>query len=247
LLAVFKSVGDAGRAITSLIGRGIRPRVIELADKSSIDHIRPKSRYKFPETAHAIVLVEVDGDADTLGMQIERIGEDCDTYGAIDIFAANDPAERRALWEARRSISPALKEAHRYKIGEDVCVPRSAIVEMLARVDRISAETGVPTAVFGHAGDGNLHVNLMSDDDPNDPAVMAKLEHACGRVFADAVALRGTLSGEHGIGLVKRDYMGLEQSERVLEWQRKWKAMWDPDDLLNPGKVLPARRAACSE
>ena len=76
---------------------------------------------------------------------------------------------------------------------------------------------------------------------------MEHLERACGRVFADAVALRGTLSGEHGIGLVKRDYMPLEQSERVLEWQRKWKAMWDPDDLLNPGKVLPARRAACSE
>jgi len=247
LLAVFRSVGDAGRAITALIGRGLRPRVIELADKSSIDHIRPRSRYKFPETAHAIVLVEVDGDGDTLGMQIERIGEDCDANGAIDVFAANDPAERRALWEARRQISPALKEAHRYKIGEDICVPRSAIVEMLARVDRISAETGVPTAVFGHAGDGNLHVNLMSDDDPADPAVMARLEHACGRVFADAVALRGTLSGEHGIGLVKRDYMPLEQSERLLEWQRRWKAMWDPDDLLNPGKILPARRAACSE
>jgi glycolate oxidase len=244
---VFRSVADAGAAITALIGRGIRPRVIELADKASIDHVRPRSRYKFPDTAHAIVLVEVDGDADSLGLQIERIGEECDRRGAIDVFAANDPAERRALWEARRQISPALKDAHRYKIGEDVCVPRSNIVEMLSRVDRISAETGVAMAVFGHAGDGNLHVNLLCDDDPADPAVKHKLEHACGRVFADAVALRGTLSGEHGIGLVKRDYMPLEQSERVLEWQRKWKAMWDPDDLLNPGKVIPERRAACSE
>jgi glycolate oxidase len=247
LLAVFRSVADAGAAITALIGRGIRPRVIEFADKASIDHVRPRSRYRFPDSAQAIVLVEVDGDADSLGMQIERIGEDCDTHGALDIFAANDPAERRALWEARRQISPSLKEAHRFKIGEDVCVPRSAIVEMLARVDRISAETGVAMAVFGHAGDGNLHVNALCDDDPADPAVMARLDHAVGRVFADAVALRGTLSGEHGIGLVKRDYMPLEQSDRVLEWQRRWKAMWDPDDLLNPGKVLPARRAACSE
>lgn len=247
LLAVFRSMADAGAAITALIGRGIRPRVLEIADKASIDHVRPRSRYKFPATAQAIVLVEVDGDADSLGMQLERIGEDCDRHGAIDIFAANDPAERRALWEARRLISPSLKEAHRFKIGEDVCVPRSAIVEMLARVDRIAAETGVAMAVFGHAGDGNLHVNALCDDDPADPAVMARVDAAVGRVFADAVALRGTLSGEHGIGLVKRDYMPLEQSERVLEWQRKWKAMWDPAELLNPGKVLPARRAACSE
>ncbi len=247
LLAVFRAVADAGAAITALIGRGIRPRVIELADKASIDHVRPRSRYKFPADATAIVLVEVDGDADSLGLQLERIGEDCDRHGAIDIFAANDPAERRALWEARRLISPSLKEAHRFKIGEDVCVPRSAIVEMLGRVDRIAAETGVAMAVFGHAGDGNLHVNALCDDDPADPAVMARVDQAVGRVFADAVALRGTLSGEHGIGLVKRDYMPLEQSEQVLGWQRRWKAMWDPDDLLNPGKVLPARRAACSE
>ncbi len=247
LLAVFRSVAEAGAAITALIGRGIRPRVIEFADKASIDHVRPRSRYKFPDSAAAIVLVEVDGDGDSLGVQIERIGEDCDSHGALEIFAANDPAERRALWEARRQISPSLKEAHRFKIGEDVCVPRSAIVEMLARVDRIAAETGVAMAVFGHAGDGNLHVNALCDDDPADPAVMARVDRAVGRVFADAVALRGTLSGEHGIGLVKRDYMPLEQSERVLEWQRRWKAMWDPDDLLNPGKVLPARRPTCSE
>ncbi len=247
LLAVFGSMTEAGNAITALIGRGIRPRVIEIADKASIDHVRPRSRYKFPATAAAIALVEVDGDADTLGMQIERIGEDCDKHGALDIFAANDPAERRALWEARRLISPSLKEAHRFKIGEDVCVPRSAIVEMLRRVDVVAAETGVQMAVFGHAGDGNLHVNALCDDDPADPAVMARVDAAVGRVFADAVALRGTLSGEHGIGLVKRDYMPLEQTERVLEWQRRWKAMWDPDDLLNPGKILPARRPACSE
>jgi len=247
LLAVFNSMADAGNAITALIGRGIRPRVIEIADKVSIDHVRPKSRYKFPATAEAIALVEVDGDADSLGAQIERIGEDCDKHGAIDIFAANDPAERRALWEARRLISSSLKEAHRFKIGEDICVPRSAIVEMLRRVDRIAVETGVQMAVFGHAGDGNLHVNALCDDDPADPAVMARVDAAVGRVFADAVALRGTLSGEHGIGLVKRDYMPLEQSERVLEWQRRWKAMWDPSDLLNPGKILPARRPTCSE
>ena len=247
LLAVFRDMAASARAITALIGRGVRPRVIEIADRTSIDHVRGRSRYTFPAHAGAIALIELDGEADTLDSQLERLGEDCEAAGAIDVFAANDPAERRALWEARRQISPALKEAHPIKIGEDVCVPRSAIGEMLARVDRLSAEVGLPIAGFGHAGDGNLHVNIVSDDDPADPASWARVDRACARVFADAVALRGTLSGEHGIGLIKRDFMPLEQSERVLEWQRKWKAMWDPLDLLNPGKLIPARRPACSE
>ena len=128
-----------------------------------------------------------------------------------------------------------------------MCVPRGKIVEMLARVDRVSAETGIACAVFGHAGDGNLHVNLLSNDDPADPAVRARMWAAAEQVFVHTIALGGTLSGEHGIGLTKRDYMHLEQPEQLLEWQRRWKLMWDPANLLNPGKKLPARRPACSE
>ena len=158
------------------------------------------------------------------------------------MLGATEPAERRAVWEARRLISPSLKEAYRIKVNEDVCVPRGRIVEMLARVDRVSQETGIATAVFGHAGDGNLHVNLLSNDDPQDPAVRARMWAAAERVFAHTIELGGTLSGEHGIGLTKRDYMHMEQSEQLLEWQRAWKAMWDPSGLLNPGKVIPDRK-----
>ena len=247
LLAVFRDVAGAGAAITALIGRGIRPRVLELADRTSIDHVRPRSRYAFPAEAGAIVLAEVDGDPESLDLQIERMGEDCDRAGALDIFAANDPAERRNLWEARRLISPSLKDAHAIKIGEDVCVPRSQIAPMLARIDRISAEVGLPIAVFGHAGDGNLHVNVLSDEDPQAKASWARVDEACRRVFVETVACGGTLSGEHGIGLAKRDYLPLEQGARVIEWQRRWKAMWDPADLLNPGKILPLVRTPCAE
>src|SRR4029079_10523497 len=156
---------------------------------------------------------------------MERIGLACDELGALDVLAATEAAERRAVWEARRMISPALKEAYRVKVNEDVCVPRGAIVEMLARVERVSAETGIATAVFGHAGDGNLHVNLLSNDDPADPAVRTKMWAAAERVFVHTIELGGTLSGEHGIGLTKRDYMRMEQSEQVLEWQARWKAI----------------------
>ncbi|MBA3819340.1 MAG: FAD-binding protein [Deltaproteobacteria bacterium] len=245
VLGVFADVPTAGAAISALLREGLRPRVLELADRHSIDHVRAKSRYRFPANAGAIVLLEVDGEPDSMAMMMEKIGVRCDDLGALDVLAATEPAERRAVWEARRLISPSLKEAYRIKVNEDVCVPRGRIVEMLARVDQVSAETGIATAVFGHAGDGNLHVNLLSNDDPADPAVRTKMWAAAERIFVHTIALGGTLSGEHGIGLSKRDYVHLEQSPQLIEWQRRWKQMWDPANLLNPGKKLPPRR--CSE
>jgi glycolate oxidase len=247
ILGVFADVATAGAAISALLRGGLRPRVLELADRASIDVIRSKSRYRFPEAAGAIVLLEVDGEPEAMGMMMEKIGMRCDELGALDVLAATEPAERRSVWEARRLISPSLKAAYRIKLNEDVCVPRGRIVEMLSRVDRVAAETGIPCAVFGHAGDGNLHVNLLSNDDPSDPAVRKRMWAAARQLFAHTIELGGTLSGEHGVGLTKRDYMSMEQSEQVLEWQRRWKEMWDPSGLLNPGKRLPARRTACSE
>jgi glycolate oxidase len=247
VLGVFDGVASAGAAISALLRDGLRPRVLELADRASIDVIRDKSRYRFPAHAGAIVLLEVDGEPDAMDLIMEKIGLRCDELGALDVLAATEPAERRAVWEARRLISPALKAGYRIKLNEDICVPRGRIVEMLARVDRVAAETRTPIAVFGHAGDGNLHVNLLSNDDPADPAVRAHLWGAAKQIFAHTIELGGTLSGEHGVGLTKRDYMRMEQSEQLLEWQRRWKAMWDPSGLLNPGKRLPERQRACSE
>jgi glycolate oxidase len=221
--------------------------VLELADRASIEVIRPKSRYRFPANAGAIVLIEVDGDPDSMAIQMERIGVACDELGALDVLAATEPADRAAVWQARRLISPSLKDAYSVKVNEDVCVPRGRIVEMLARVDRVSADTGIEVAVFGHAGDGNLHVNLLSHDDAKDPAVRARMQGAAKQVFAHAIALGGTLSGEHGIGVTKRDYMRMEQTEQLLEWQRRWKSLWDPSGLLNPGKQIPDRLPRCSE
>jgi glycolate oxidase len=247
VLAVFEDSASAGTAISGLLRDGLRPRVLEIADKHSIDYVRPKSRYRFPDNAGAIVLLEVDGEHDTMALMMEKIGMRCDELGALDVLAATEPADRRALWEARRLISPGLKAAWKIKVNEDICVPRGRIVEMLARVDQVSAETGIAAAVFGHAGDGNLHVNLLSNEDIDDPAVRTKMWAAAERVFAHTIALGGTLSGEHGIGLTKRDYMHMEQTEQVLEWQRRWKAMWDPANLLNPGKKIPPARPHCSE
>src|SRR5690606_25770588 len=141
----------------------------------------------------------------------EKIGLRCDDLGALDVLVATEPADRRAVWEARRLISPALKDAYRIKVNEDLCVPRGKLVEMLARVDRVAAEANIPCAVFGHAGDGNLHVNLLSNEEPDDPAVQARIWAAAKQIFIHAIALGGTISGEHGIGFTKREYVPLEQ------------------------------------
>lgn len=247
ILAVFGDMTAAGRAISTLLHTGFRPRTLEIADRTSIDHVQKKARYRFPDEAGAIALIELDGEPEGLEAAMIRVGQSCERDGAIDVLVARDNAERRSLWEARRLISPSLREAHRHKVSEDICVPRGAIGEMLRRIDTIAADVDMPFATFGHAGDGNLHVNMLIDADPADPAVVARIERGMSMLFEHTVALRGTLSGEHGIGVTKRDYMPLEQSPALLEWQRKWKRMWDPAELLNPGKVLPARPKSCHE
>lgn len=247
VLGVFASMAAAGQAIETLLRGGLRPCVLEIADRASIDAIRTKARYRFPANSEAIVLIEVDGDADDMPKQMERIGLACDDLGAIDVLGATEPADRANVWEARRLISGALKAAYRVKVNEDICVPRGRIVEMLQRIDTISAEAKMEICVFGHAGDGNLHVNLLSHDDPQDPDVRARMWAGAKQLFASTIEVGGTLSGEHGIGLTKRDYVAMEQNDRLIEWQHRWKEMWDPKRLLNPGKMLPARRKPCSE
>jgi glycolate oxidase len=247
ILGVFADVATAGAAIEGLLRHGLRPRALEIADRASIDHIRAKSRYRFPANAGAIVLCEVDGDPDSMAVQMEKIGAACDELGAIDVLGATEAHERANVWEARRLISPSLKAGYRIRVNEDICVPRGRIVQMFARLEQVKADTGIEIVVFGHAGDGNLHVNLVSHDDPMDPAVRAHIWAGAKQIFAHTIELGGTLSGEHGIGSTKREYVPMEQSPRLIEWQHKWKAMWDPKHLLNPGKKLPERTRVCTE
>jgi glycolate oxidase len=239
MLAVFPTMGHAGEAVTAVLRRGHRPRALELMDRMSIDHVRPKAHYRFPAGAAAVAILELDGDLEGLEAAVLRCADTCAAAGAIDVIVAKDDAERRKLWQARRITSPSLREAHRHKIAEDIAVPRSQIPEMLRRIDRIAAKFELPVATFGHAGDGNLHVNFLTDEDRHQPAVARRVDGAVEALFRDTVALRGTLSGEHGIGLKKMKYMPIEQSAAVIEWQKKLKRLWDPRDLLNPGKMFP--------
>jgi len=235
LLAAFSSRRAAGDAVTALLTSGSWPRAIELLDAASLEVVRAHLDRPVPSAAAALV-VEVDGD--DAERALERCGESLAAHGASEIAAATSEAESRSLWQARRAISPGLKAAYPHKVSEDICVPRGKIVAMLERIDALAAASGIPMAAYGHAGDGNLHVNFLLAEAVADE----RLEPAIERLFRDAIELGGTLSGEHGIGTSKRRFMPIEHSEASLAWQRRLKGMWDPKGLCNPGKVLPTSR-----
>ena len=238
LIAIMPDAMTAGRAVSGLIRKGFRPRALELMDRATIDHIRPKAAFTFPEGAGALVLIELDGEPEGMEESLLRAGELCEELGATEVIVARDDADRERLWGARRGCSKALRSAHAFKLSEDIVVPPGAIAEMLKRVDGIAAKERLMTATFGHAGDGNLHVNVLTDENHLDADVAARIQSALGGVFRAALDLGGTLSGEHGIGISKARYMAWEQSEEVIDWQKRLKRLWDPKDLLNPGKIF---------
>jgi glycolate oxidase len=238
LIAIMPDAMTAGRAVSAIIRKGYRPRALELLDRATIDHVRPKAAFTFPEGAGALVLIELDGEPEGMEASLLRAGALCEELGATEVIVARDDADRERLWGTRRACSRALRDAHAFKVSEDIVVPPGSIAEMLARVDRVAAQERLTTATFGHAGDGNLHVNVLTDENHKDPAVAARIQSALAGVFRAALDLGGTLSGEHGIGIAKARYMAWEQSAEVIDWQKRLKRLWDPQDLLNPGKIF---------
>ncbi len=245
LLAFFDDVPAAGDAVGRIFDAGVVPVTLELMDGFTIRAVDAALRLGLDSDAGAMLMVESDAGGEAAA-ELDRVAQACQRAGATSVARAQDAQEADWLREARRKAHWSLEQAGVARM-DDVGVPRSRVPEMLAAIERVAADHGMRIGVFGHAGDGNLHVNLLANDDPADPAVRKKMWATAEQIFRHTIALGGTLSGEHGIGLTKRDYLPLEHDARVLEWQRKWKAMWDPRDLLNPGKVLPPSRATCSE
>ncbi|MFO0756931.1 MAG: FAD-linked oxidase C-terminal domain-containing protein [Byssovorax sp.] len=236
LLALFHDVSACGRAVASVVAAGESPRCIELLDQATLDAVRARG-VGVDERARAMLILEVDGEPSAVEIGMERVGGVCAEAGAIDVLVAQDRAQRDRLWEARRQLSPATRAMARHKISEDVVVPRARLVDLLAEVARISEDTGVRMLSYGHAGDGNLHVNFLWDDPADGPRVM----HALERLFHAVIAMRGTLTGEHGIGTSKADYLPLEQGAPLIDLQRRLKAVFDPKGLLNPHKIFPRK------
>ena len=235
-LVVFASVDAAARAVSRVLAEGILPRCLELLDDVSLAAAARTSPFRFPEGAGAALLVETDGnDAEQVFAEIVRVAEAVRGDAAGEVIVAQNEAQRREIWETRKYLSVNLKALHPMKLSEDVAVPRSRIPEMVARAKAIGRARGLAVATYGHAGDGNLHCNVLFDRAGERPEV----DRAVAEILRAAVDLGGTITGEHGVGLAKRDFLEYEQGREVVALQRKLKALFDPLGILNPGKIFP--------
>ncbi len=231
LLAVFGDAASAGEAVSRVIAAKIIPRTLEIMDKDSMIAVEGWSPVGLPVQAGALLLIELDGHPAAIKEEAERTIGICEKLGS-EVTMAEDEDARSALWKARRGVSPALYHLCPHKISEDIVVPRSSIARMLSELKALAQRTSVPIASFGHAGDGNLHVNLL-------PPVKRDVTPILKEMFEKVLELGGTISGEHGVGLTKKQFIGMEIKPASLKLMRQIKNVFDPKGLLNPGKVFP--------
>lgn len=236
--AVFPQLTDASSCVNNILNAGITPATIELMDETTIATIEEAMNLGLPLDVEAILIIEADGmDAESVIKEIETIADICRATGARDVEVARTEAERAKLWAARRSISPSLARRAPNKLGEDISVPRSAIPEAVAAIKEVSSKHDIPIAIFGHAGDGNLHPNILFDK--RDPAQVEKMKRAAADIFDISVRLGGTLSGEHGVGNLKLAFVEQDIGPISIDVMAAIKKTMDPKNILNPGKVIP--------
>ncbi len=244
--AAFPRLADASTCVNNILSAGITPATIELVDETAIASIEEAMHLGLPLDVEAILIIEADGmEEDTVIREIEVIASICRATGARGVEVAASEDERAALWAARRSISPSLARRAPNKLGEDISVPRSAIPQAVAAIKEIAHRHEIPIAIFGHAGDGNLHPNILFDK--RDPDQVAKMKRAAADIFDVSVRLGGTLSGEHGVGSLKLAFLERDIGPVSIDVMSGIKLALDPKNILNPGKVVPAQLAGGQE
>jgi glycolate oxidase len=237
-LAVFDRIDDAAQAVNAVMQSGVLPTAIELLDNLTIRCIEEQHPIGLPSDADAILLFGLDGNYEEIvGAETAAIGEIARAHAARSVTIAQNALEAERLWDARRAISPSLARRRPNKLGEDIAVPRSSIPQMVRRVREIAAAYRLEIPLFGHIGDGNLHPNILCDK--NDREEMTRVTGAAREIFETAVALGGTLSGEHGIGLLKKQFLELDLGPDTIALMRRIKAAVDPHGIMNPGKIFP--------
>lgn len=235
--AVYESIEKAAMSVSTIIASKILPSKLEFMDKLSIQCVEEYTHVGLPKGAEALLLIEVDGDRDVVEGEVKEIEKICHQVGAIEFRKAQTQEEEERLWFARRSLSSALSRVNNTKINEDITVPRSKISEILLRLREIADKYHQNIVNFGHAGDGNIHVNIMLDG--NDKNQVEKAEQAVEEIFRETLELGGTLSGEHGIGITKSPYISMEMGSSGVEMIQRVKRAFDPNLCLNPGKIIP--------
>ena len=234
--ANFRSMEEACKVLTKFTPVGLLPMAMEVIDKYCVAAIEENFAFGLSKDAGAILLVAVDGSREEVERNAETIERIIGENGGFDILRAKSKEEEDKLWDVRRAISPSLMKYGTLKINEDVVVPRSKVPELVAGVEEIGKRHDTFVANFGHAGDGNIHVNFVVDRDDHD--AIARARECVSETFQLSVALGGTISGEHGIGYVKSQYLSYAIDQPTLEIMKSIKKVFDPNGILNPGKMF---------
>jgi len=238
LSASFASIGRAVDAVSALIARRAIPAAIELVDDDSLRAVESFTGASVvPAGAGALLIVECDGTAAGVEEEIGSVARACADTGALGVTRAATDAERDALWHVRRQLSLALRATGLLKINHDVVVPRGRVPQLFDVIAGLKQRYGLRIASFGHAGDGNIHVNLMINKDA--PQERARAAQAERELFEQVVSLEGSISGEHGIGFAKARYLPIELSAEEIALMTRLKTAFDPNGILNPGKIFP--------
>jgi glycolate oxidase len=236
LQAIFSDLDDAATTVSAIIGSGIVPATLELIDRVVLDVIRDYGGAEFSRGAEALLLIEVDGEEGSVEAQGERIERFCKEKGAIEVQRASSPEEAEKLWQARRSAFGSLASLRPNCIVEDATVPVKRLAEIIRKIVELTDKYRLQIGVLAHAGDGNLHPCIMTD--LRDKDEMARIDTALEEMYEAAIAMGGTLSGEHGIGIAKDRFMPMEFSRSSIELMRGIKRVFDPNNILNPGSFL---------
>ena len=237
LRALYHSVFDAAKAVSAIMSQPVVPCALEFIDANAINMIRQYSKTDLPEHAGAMLMIEVDGQLEGLEAATEKVVAAARNNGLLEVRLAQTDDEVNALWQTRKALSPALRKVAPKKINEDVVVPVTEMPKLIAGLGDLSKKYDLAIINFGHAGNGNIHVNLLLD--PDEPEQGQKAHDCLDEIFSLVLSLNGTLSGEHGIGLEKRDFVGRELDVNSLELMRNIKRQFDPNSILNPDKMFP--------
>jgi glycolate oxidase len=244
VLAVFDSIEQASEAVSAVIAKGLIPAAMEMIDQVTIGAVEDAFGCGYPRDAAAALLIELDGLSLGMDAQAERVMAACRDCGARDVRVARDEAERQLLWKGRKSAFGAYGRISPAYMVMDGVIPRTRLPEVLRRVNEIAAAHGLRVGNVFHAGDGNLHPNILYD--PRNPGEEARVVEAGGEILKVCADVGGSISGEHGIGLEKMDYMSLIFTEADLDFMRRLREAFNPRNLCNPGKIFPSRKA-CGE
>ena len=238
ILAAFSTLEDATDAVAKIFQRGITPSAIEFMEKAAVRAAEERQSKKFPNSdAEAQLFIEVDGNyPELLDKDIEQIAEVVEEFNPLDMVLAEDEQKVQDVWSLRRGIGEAVKSISAYK-EEDTVVPRANMTKLIRGVKEISARYGITTICYGHSGDGNIHVNILKDK-LDEKSWEENLDKAIREIFELTVSLGGMISGEHGIGYSQKSYLPIAIAEAELELMRKIKKTFDPNNILNPGKIF---------